>query len=755
MSDIKSKIFLEDNFSPVLASLVSNINVSVNAMERLNAVSGNLAGISRVQPSFVSEVVRPPDIAPSVSELNVGGRMPANINGDIVSQQGFNEAVRMTRAESAKACAAVAQIGNAVKANELAQKRYNSATDELNESAGKVRTATASVGENIRRNYVEQKRHNYATGELTGPVGKVGAATASIGQNIRQNCVEQKRYTDATVKAADATDKMAGKLKSIVGAYVGLQGVRQLAGLSDSMVQSTARLGMLTEGPQETEALKQSIYQSAQRSRGSFMDTADSVAKLGLLAGDAFGNTDEIVRFTETFQKMAKISGSSASEASNAMYQLNQAMASGRLQGDEFRSIIENAPMMAQAIADFTGRSRAELKDMSSEGLITAEVIKGAMFSVSESVDNRFKSMPMTWSDVMSRAMNSIIMAGQPVLNLINLLAQHWDSLSPVVYGLAVAVGVYTLGLGVHTAATWVATGAAKAFFTTLLHNPLTWVALGVAVLIGWLSHWIQAVGGVKIAWLIMVDWVLSGWDSVRIGFYKGTTFIENSCLKFSGAVEGLKVNVVNSFGDMKVKALSILEDMVNGAIDRINDMIGTVNNIPGVNFSLVKQVSFASDAAIRNEAEKQARNGELAKYHAANEAVMRQNELRLEGMRKQAEYDAYVRRQNIRHEEAMKVSDSKAPDVDAIAQAVAGETYDVRVNDDVNLADESLKYLLEGVTMKYINNVNLSSPAPTMNVTINSGSNEISESEIEEKIFGKFGVMLAEKREASTTIAY
>src|SRR5690606_35739024 len=119
------------------------------------------------------------------------------------------------------------------------------------------------------------------------------------------------------------------------------------------------------------------IFAAANRARGSYTDMAAVVGRLGLLASEAFGSTDEVIAFSELMQKAFRISGASAMEQSAGMYQLTQAMAAGRLQGDEFRSIMENAPMLAQAIADFTGKSKGELKEMSAEGTITADIIKG------------------------------------------------------------------------------------------------------------------------------------------------------------------------------------------------------------------------------------------------------------------------------------------------------------------------------------------------------------------------------------------
>ena len=96
---------------------------------------------------------------------------------------------------------------------------------------------------------------------------------------------------------------------------------------------------------------------------------------------------------SELMQKSYIVGGANASEVSNSMLQLTQAMASGRLQGDEFRSIIENAPMLANAIAEYTGVGMEGLKQLSSEGAISADIIKNALFSAGEDIEKKFEEL--------------------------------------------------------------------------------------------------------------------------------------------------------------------------------------------------------------------------------------------------------------------------------------------------------------------------------------------------------------------------
>lgn len=185
---------------------------------------------------------------------------------------------------------------------------------------------------------------------------------------------------------------------------------------TDQLTQLRARIDLINDGSQSTAEIMDKIYAAANRSRGSYLDMADSVAKLNLLAKDAFSSNDEAVYFVEQLNKQFKIAGAGVEETTAAMYQLTQAMASGKLQGDEFRSIMENAPMLAQSIAQEMGLSVGQLKEMSSQGLITADIIKNALFNSAEETNQKFAEIPLTFQDIGTQLQNDLITAFAPVM---------------------------------------------------------------------------------------------------------------------------------------------------------------------------------------------------------------------------------------------------------------------------------------------------------------------------------------------------
>lgn len=175
----------------------------------------------------------------------------------------------------------------------------------------------------------------------------------------RGGSASNRLYGNSASSAARQTSSLVSELHSLAGAFLGIQGVKALTGLSDTMTSITARLDMMNDGLQTTEELNRMIYESAQRSRGSYQQTANLVAKLGTLAGDAFSSNQEIIAFAEQLNKQMALSGTTTQEAQAAMLQLTQGLASGTLRGEELNSVLEQTPMIAQSIAKYMGSTPA------------------------------------------------------------------------------------------------------------------------------------------------------------------------------------------------------------------------------------------------------------------------------------------------------------------------------------------------------------------------------------------------------------
>ena len=262
-------------------------------------------------------------------------------------------------------------------------------------------------------------------------------AIAEVG-NKAEN-VLGKRMGSIVSKAFSALP-MAGMVAGValVGQEVLDLGAKATA-VSDKFASIKARIDLINDGSQSTASIMDKVYQASERSRGSYTDMLDSVAKLNMLAKDTFTSNDEAIRFVEQLNMQFKLSGAGVAEVSSAMTQLTQAMAAGRLQGDEFNSIMENAPMLAQAISQEMGVPIGQLKQLGSEGAITADVIKSALFNSADETQAKFAQMPMTFQEVGQQLSNAMFQAFQPVMEELSSMTASED-FKTAIDGIGIAI---------------------------------------------------------------------------------------------------------------------------------------------------------------------------------------------------------------------------------------------------------------------------------------------------------------------------
>jgi len=246
-----------------------------------------------------------------------------------------------------------------------------------------------------------------------------------------------------------ATESSAGRLTSrltgLAAAFLSIQTIKKGMEISDTYTNISSKLSLITSNAAQLKSLQNDIFAAADRARGSYTDMADTVARLGITAGSQFGSNQNIVKFAETMQKMFRVGGASTAEQSAAMLQITQAIGSGKLQGDEFRSIMENAPMAAQAIAKYLGTSTDKLKELSTDGKLTSDVIINGVLSASASVDQQVSKMSYTWGDYWNKIKNgayqafgetfgdeSNLLESQNFQNMVNVIIASFSVLAKV-----------------------------------------------------------------------------------------------------------------------------------------------------------------------------------------------------------------------------------------------------------------------------------------------------------------------------------
>lgn len=386
--------------------------------------------------------------------------------------------------------------------------------------------------------------------EAREELARAGAAFDSIEQNIRDAGNQQDRFNRRIRDDTTAADGLWSKLKGIAATVGGLAAAKKIIGISDDLASTRARLNLIVDDGGSVSELEKKIMASAQRSRSAYFDTASAVASLGANAGAAFANTDEIIAFMEQINKQFVIGGASAQGQAAAMLQLTQAMAAGALRGEELNSILENAPGIARAIESYMGIAEGSIKSYAEQGLITAEVVKNAMFAAADETNAKFESMPKTWAQIWTSMQNKALSIFNPILTKINQIANseqftkvtdgiinglagvasvatvvldllisvasvvvdNWSWLSPIILGVAAALGVYygclllvrgaelasaavsgavAVAKGIMAAATMLVTGATWAQVTAqhdlnaaMYACPLVWIIILIIALV-------------------------------------------------------------------------------------------------------------------------------------------------------------------------------------------------------------------------------------------------------------------------------
>lgn len=222
------------------------------------------------------------------------------------------------------------------------------------------------------------------------------------------------QFTLANI-ASNAIINLVDRIREIPGA---------IAQASDSFMQMESRLGLVADKfGANTESMLNKVYQSTIRARGGFEDTMSTISRLGLTTGDTFKSTDELVQFAETMNKAFAITGTTGAEKSGALLQMAQGLGSGLLQGDELRSLRENAPMICQKIAEYMKVPTGALKDLGAEGEITADIVKNAVLNATNEINHNFNKMPRTWEQNMQMIKNAGTMAFKGVYEQINKIA--------------------------------------------------------------------------------------------------------------------------------------------------------------------------------------------------------------------------------------------------------------------------------------------------------------------------------------------
>lgn len=291
-------------------------------------------------------------------------------------------------------------------------------------------------------------------------------------EQIERAQKKQARVAEQAMKRQDdARQRLQDGLKNLAftfGATFAAIGASKLVGLTDQYNLLSNRLQLVTKDSKELARVQQSLFNIAQDTRQSLFSTTELFVRLAQNSEAVGGSTAQILRFTETLQKLVIISGASATESKAAIIQLAQGMASGQLRGEELRSVMEQLPAVAKKLAEqLTGGNIGAFRDMAHAGQVSANDVLTAILNVSAETDRSFNSMSMTvgqaWQQLKNEfirgtaAMNNAVGINSGLAEGISLIAENLGNLAKALGVVVVVITARLLSSLTASAAAWAA----------------------------------------------------------------------------------------------------------------------------------------------------------------------------------------------------------------------------------------------------------------------------------------------------------
>lgn len=559
--------------------------------------------------------------------------------------------------------------------------------------------------------------------EQKDTLGELASAATKAAEAAQKATTANRDHKKSTDEAKKSADQLTQSLKSLVASYVSIQGLKKAVDLSDSLVSMRARLDRMNDGLQTTQELETMIYQSAQRSRGSFTDTMGLVSQLGTMAGDAFSSSKEIVQFAEQLNKQLALSGASGSSAQAAILQLEQGLASGVLRGDELNSVMEQAPALAKSIADYMHVSVGELSEMGSQGQITADIVKNALFAAAKDTNEEFEKTPMTWAQVWTVASNTAVRALDPLLTAINWVANNLDVAIPLVVSLGAAFGVLLIAANwTNILATATKTAASmQAFYNAVMAaNPIALTAAAVLALVAALYGGVAAFNKLTGS-SISATGIITG-AFTTMGAVALNTFVVPVWNGFAALINFF-LNSTDNFGQSFTIMLNDLYisflQWVQGIAQAFEKLVQKIPVI-GEHFGFTEGLGFNSYV------EQKKNENQNRKNSMGWTDYMKPIENFDLGKSYKAGYNwgANLGKSGLMGTSTGQLEIPQAADVKDLLGNIDKNTG--KIAKTVDLSDEQIKMLVDVAERKYVNNVNLTSQTPMITVQgQNTGNTE------------------------------
>ncbi|UYA99084.1 hypothetical protein IVIADoCa11_15 [Xanthomonas phage vB_Xar_IVIA-DoCa11] len=465
MADENIEIKVQDKVSPSISTKLRTI-----ASEARNAD----AAVKNLQTQL--------------SAINVGGLsqlINASASATRQLQQGALAAQRLAteqqRTASAAAQAAAAQTRVATAATQGATAQANLATATQRTQTAQQQTANAA-----QRLATEQQRTAVQTANAAAANDRAALAALRLQQ-------AQDRAANST---RNATSALGGYIRTAAGILGVTISANAILASADAYVTLQNKLQNVTKSQEQVNTLTNELFELSNRTRAGIEETATAFTRFDRALAFMGKSQEDSLRMTETINKALIVSGATAQEASSALLQLSQGFNAGKLQGDEFRAVSENMPIVLDAVAKALNVPINRVKELSTEGKITSEVLFNAFALIQDQVDATFNKTTPTISQSLTVLRNNAIQffgelnkatgftAG--LSRAILWLGENLKTVAVIVAGLGVALLV-AFGAPLVGALAG-ATAAVKAFTLALASNPIGLIVVALSAAIAYLA---------------------------------------------------------------------------------------------------------------------------------------------------------------------------------------------------------------------------------------------------------------------------
>lgn len=485
-----------------------------------------------------------------------------------------------------------------------------------------VSLVSTAIAADVVNTSLNKLAENCALDDIAAKADEAGAAISECNDKIGMTSSDTKKakkgvddYNESVKKTEKSSGFLSKKLEGLKDNLLSFSTIQKGMQIMDDYNSTNTRLGLLTENPDQQKALQSDVFSAANRSGSSYASMAGSVSDMGINAGEAFQSNGELVSFTELLQKGVKAGGGSGADQASAMGQLTQAMGSGGIQGNEFDSIIQNAPVVADAIATYMGKSKEEISKLASEGQITSEVIKNAMFMASDDINKRFEELPGSFGDIGNTLQNVVLQAFGPIMDSISNLIKS-DTFTDILN--AITVGVNILSMAVNGLINFIVQnwpivqaliiGFLIAAIPLLLSHVALWMVMNAPIIMT-----AAAIAGVIIMLQSMgvtfedIFTFVGGVIGVFVGaFYNNFIYIWNVVAAFinffANAFNDPVAAVQALFYDLVVNVLGFIEGIARG----FEDLLGKI----GLKIDLTSGITNLKESFEAKSADVKAKSG-------------------------------------------------------------------------------------------------------------------------------------------------